>query len=222
MHNTSLSLNPIEEQPQQSVFSRLLFGSAIASFVIGTAVVGYGGYHLWKSQNQIINPITCTEAAREELVYVDVSGAVKSPGVYELQVGSRVADALAVAGGLQVDADPTYVHQSLNMAHNVSDGQKIYIPTKAEQVAGVAEAEGEGASEEKQEVGQEKVTGSGSATGISINNASSAQLETLPGIGPARASAIIEGRPFSAIEELLEKKLIPESVLSEITSLLQL
>ena len=64
----------------------------------------------------------------EEMVWVDVAGAVEKPGVYELSKGSRVKDALVVAGGLSESAEREYLEKIINMAAEVEDGQKIYIP----------------------------------------------------------------------------------------------
>ncbi len=69
-------------------------------------------------------------------VYVDVDGAVVSPGVYRLKDGARVAQAIDAAGGLAPEADVT----GLNRASKVTDGQKIHVPTVGEQQASIAEA----------------------------------------------------------------------------------
>ena len=120
------------------------------------------------------------------ILYVYVCGAVGKPGVYELPEGSRVYQALDAAGGLLEDAD----EQSVNQAVLLSDGDMIVIPY-------------EGESSDTSGVG-------GSAPGddgrVNINLADSDLLQTLPGIGAARAEAIIAYRdshgPFSDIEGL--------------------
>jgi competence protein ComEA len=115
-------------------------------------------------------------------VIIHVDGAVSTPGLYTLPYQSRIADAIATAGGLLPNADTS----SINLAAKLVDGQKIYIPiqgTPAPQVSTTTNDQP-----------------------IDINTADQAQLETLPGIGPTRAMAIIEYRsshgPFQTIEDI--------------------
>lgn len=130
-------------------------------------------------------------------VYVDVEGAVIRPGVYRLPAGSRVDDALALAGGLSARADADALARMLNRAAKLTDGSKIYVP-KTGDVSGVG-------------------TGgvSGKAT-VSINRASQAELEDLPGVGAATAEKIIGGRPYLRLEELVEKKIVGASLFSRL------
>lgn len=117
---------------------------------------------------------------------VYVCGEVAEPGVVELPEGSRVADALLAAGGFTEAAHREYV----NLAAKVTDGQRIYFP-------GVTEAE------EWQEAEEQAALGL-----VNINAASSEELCTLPGIGEARAAAIIAYRreygEFQSIEDIMK------------------
>ncbi|MBU1256841.1 helix-hairpin-helix domain-containing protein [Patescibacteria group bacterium] len=138
-----------------------------------------------------------------EMIWVDVSGAVEKPGVYELGKGSRIKDALVVAGGLSEGADREYLEKIINMAEEVEDGQKIYIPRQG---GGAGDGGGVlGSTSDK--------VGTGT---ININSASASELDTLWGVGPARAQGIIDNRPFGKVEELLEKGVLPENVYEEI------
>jgi len=131
---------------------------------------------------------------------VDVSGAVNKPGVFKLPDGSRINDALQAAGGVASEsASKKYLAQNLNLAQVIVDGQKIYIPFEGEETPVVT-----------------TTLGATSAGQISINNATSSELDTLPGIGPATASKIISGRPYKSIEELLTKKIVGQSVYEQI------
>lgn len=125
----------------------------------------------------------------EQGVAVHVVGAVARPGLVTLPVGSRVMDAVTAAGGPTAEADL----QALNLAQPLLDGQQVRVP---------ARGEGTGA-----------VTPDGL---IDLNHASAELLETLPGIGPVRAAAIVESRqrdgPFRSPEELLSRDLVPSSV----------
>ncbi|WP_160721807.1 helix-hairpin-helix domain-containing protein [Bacillus sp. USDA818B3_A] len=137
---------------------------------------------------------TAAEAKLPEKIMVDVKGQVKRPGVYESNTGERVMDVIGRAGGLTEQADQTQV----NLAQHVEDEMVIYIPAKGEEEAALlmSNAAGESAA-----VGTEQKQGK-----ININKADEQQLQTLPGVGPAKAAAIIEYRntsgPFKAIEDL--------------------
>ena len=125
-------------------------------------------------------------------VYVYVTGAVANPGVYSLDEGLRVCDAVEAAGGLAEDADASTV----NLARVLSDGEHIDLPTKAEVEAALAQGLAGGAS------------GTAAATSlVNINTADASALETLSGVGSATAQAIISDReqngPFSSIEDLM-------------------
>jgi competence protein ComEA len=128
-------------------------------------------------------------------VLVHVVGAVLEPGVRELAPGSRVVDALDAAGGPSADADLA----RLNLAAPVTDGSQIRVPAVGEEVAGplVVEPAPPGGARS-----------GGSAGPVPLNTADAALLETLPGVGPATAGAIITWRdahgPFRTVEQLLE------------------
>jgi len=125
------------------------------------------------------------------LMKADVKGAVKKPGVYEAQQGERVIDLLEKAGGLTEKADSA----KINFALKVTDEMVIYVPKEGEipeeapMGGGISEGKGQ------QDSGK-----------VNINGADEAELQTLPGIGPSKAAAIIEHRDtngsFKAIEDL--------------------
>jgi competence protein ComEA len=126
-------------------------------------------------------------------VLVHVAGEVQQPGVYELAAGDRVIDAIEAAGGVTESADA----DALNYARPLVDGEQVYVPKPGE-----APPAAEGAG----------VSGGGSAGGqgglVNLNTATSAELETLPRIGPAMAQRIIDYRDqhggFTSVDELLE------------------
>ena len=129
---------------------------------------------------------------------VHVVGAVRSPGVYRLREGSRVADAVKRAGGVARGADTAAV----NLAAKLTDGQQVVLPRRAAQGAiGPAPAAG-GAAAPAQ-------GGAGSAPGpISLASATLEQLDTLDGVGPATAKKILDWRAktggFSSVDDLAE------------------
>lgn len=131
------------------------------------------------------------EAATEIQVYI--SGAVTNPGVYRLQVGVRLVDALAAAGGATTEADLAAV----NLARRVRDEGHYHIPR-------VGEAPRGGSGGEDGPGGAPDLSGDRQ---IDLNTASVDLLVTLPGIGPAKAKAIVDYRqrhgPFKSVDEII-------------------
>lgn len=127
-------------------------------------------------------------------IWVDVSGAVVLPGVYKLKAEARIKDALVAAGGISAEADRRFLAAEVNQAARVIDGMKIYIPS--------VETEG-------------KVAGTTSER-ININSATVGELDGLVGIGQARAEEIIKNRPYTKIDDLVEKKVLSITVLNKI------
>ena len=119
-------------------------------------------------------------------VSIHVAGEVRRPGVHELQAGSRVIDAISAAEGPTERAEL----DALNLAAFVADGERIYVPAEDEIVAGSM---------------IDIVQGVG--TLVNLNRASTIELETLPGIGPATAAEIVNDRsvngPFSSVDDLV-------------------
>ncbi len=159
-------------------------------------------------------------AETESAGCVYVCGAVAAPGVYEILEGMRICDAVAMAGGFLPEADQEW----LNQAQRICDGQKIYVYTREETLllkeAGLdAEGEGEGTGT----AAQEHLSGSRDGR-ININTATREELMTLPGIGEAKADAILQYRgdhgSFSAIEEIQNISGIKSGVFSKIRDLI--
>lgn len=138
---------------------------------------------------------------------VHVCGAVERPGVYELPQGSRIYQAIECAGGLSNEADPNY----LNQADFVSDGDKVYVPTREE----VAEMD----SPLQNVVTQSGETGAPSGL-VNLNTASEEQLCTLPGIGSSKARSIIAYREehgsFDRIESVMNVAGIKDGLFQKI------
>lgn len=136
---------------------------------------------------------------------VDVEGAVVDPGVHEVPAGSRVADAIAAAGGYSTEVDIAAAAGALNLAQPLTDGEKIHVPARGE-VAAVPDAT--------------NAPGNGPAGPIDVNNATQEQLESLPGIGPVTAAKIIAARPFATIDELESRDVVGPSVMAQIRDLI--
>lgn len=129
------------------------------------------------------------ESVEQDLITVDVKGAVKSPGIYDLPVGSRVNDAVQKAGGLTEQADS----KSLNLAQKVSDEALVYVSTKGEESASQQAGSGTASSTNKEKK-------------INLNKASLEELKQVKGLGGKRAQDIIDHREtngkFKSVEEL--------------------
>jgi len=138
-------------------------------------------------------------AKKEEVrqICVHVAGAVASPGVHRLKEGSRVVDAVAVAGGGLQDSD----QNALNLAAKLSDGQRIYVPKKGEVPQQGIVSQGDGLS-----AMGDPLMGSIGGGKVNINLATADQLVSLSGVGPATAKKIIDHRskhgPFKKIEDI--------------------
>jgi competence protein ComEA len=149
----------------------------------------------------------------ESNLVVDVKGAVYSPGVYTLTSGDRVIDAIEQAGGLLTEASTL----PINLAQPLVDGMVIYVPTQDEVLKGEVSVQGQWTSE------RISTTGSGK---ININQASVDQLQELPGIGPARAEAIVRYReehgPFTSLDEITNVPGIGQKILENIMDHIEL
>lgn len=142
-----------------------------------------------------------SENIEEETTYiVDIKGEINRPGVYEVNTTSRVNDVIQLAGGFTDEADQNFV----NLAQKVQDEMVIIIP----------------------KIGEEHQILSGSSnmtiddSRVNINQASKDELETLPGIGPAKAQAILDFREengsFKEVEDLLQVNGIGEKTLENL------
>ncbi|MBI2021358.1 ComEA family DNA-binding protein [Candidatus Daviesbacteria bacterium] len=138
-------------------------------------------------------------------VKVDLSGAVKKPAVYSLNVNSRVEDVVNLAGGFSENVNKEYISKYLNLSAKLADGQKIYIPFEGENFGATG-----------------GVAGVKINSKVGINSSSQSQLEDLPGVGPATAEKIISGRPYSDIAELTSKKIISKAVFEKIKELIDI
>jgi competence protein ComEA len=148
------------------------------------------------------------------VVVVHVVGRVRHPGVRQLPMGSRVADAVAAAGGAAPQADLS----ALNLARVLVDGEQVRVPAVGEALAPAPSGPGGGGS------------GGGSAGGtgakVSLNTADIAGLDSLPGVGPVLAGRIIDWRTahgrFTSVDELGEVSGIGEKLLAQLTPLVSL
>lgn len=138
-------------------------------------------------QEKEVVAVAIPEESEPSILYVDLKGAIVNPGVYKLEDGKRVLDAIVLAGGFQTDADQT----KINLAARVTDEMVIYIPTIGEVLLHDTDIPINEVEDGK----------------ININTATSGELESLPGIGASKAASIITYREqngsFKEIEDLI-------------------
>jgi competence protein ComEA len=155
----------------------------------------------FQNTNSTSNSVKTGPAAQASIL-VDVEGSVVAPGVYKLAQDSIIQDALVSSGGLSAAADRDWVSKNINLAAKLSDGAKIYIPKAGDAVTQNPQAPASGTIS--------------SSSQVNINTASSDALDTLPGVGPATAGKIINGRPYANVNDLLDKKIVSSKVFAGI------
>jgi competence protein ComEA len=173
-----------------------------------TGLVGLGGPAATASDllDPFGSPSTASVAPAAGSIVVDVEGAVVRPGIIELTAGSRVADAIAAAGGYAPDADLVAAAAQVNLAAAVHDGQQIVVPLLGAAPSGAAGGGGGGTSNGL----------------VDLNSASSEALDALPGIGPVTVGKIMAARseqPFRSLDELVTRKVLTSSQLDKIRDL---
>lgn len=152
--------------------------------------------------------VQTVEEKSENLIYVYVCGQVRTPGVYSMVEASRLFQAVDMAGGILPEGDLTRI----NLAAPLEDGQKVYIPSREE---------AETMPETEKTPDKSEDTAYGISNGrVNINQASKEALMTLPGIGEAKADAILAYRQaegaFENTEDLMQVPGIKEGVFSKI------
>jgi len=175
--------------------------SAKAALIGGILLILVGMGSLFSKKEESVEETTVVEmtvlaektevsTTQETVIFVDIKGAVKNPGVYQMKVGDRVKDALDAAGGLTAEADS----QKVNLAQRVEDQMVIVVPKVGE------EAEEIPAGETRNEATKEGK--------VNINTATVEELKTLKGVGEKKAEAIIEYRKkngsFQTKEDLMK------------------
>jgi len=176
--------------------------SAKAALIGGILLILVGMGSLFSKKEESVEETTVVEmtvlaektevsTTQETVIFVDIKGEVKKPGVYQMKVGDRVKDALDAAGGLTAEADS----QKVNLAQRVEDQMVIVVPKVGEE--GDAAIPAGATSKEATKEGK-----------VNINTATVEELKTLKGVGEKKAEAIIEYRKkngsFKTKEDLMK------------------
>lgn len=185
----------------------LALAAAAVIALVALAVVGYFATRTGGGAIELVSDTSSPEVsgaatASQQVVVVQVAGAVLRPGVYTLPLGSRVRDAIAMAGGYSADVDPRLAETSLNMAAKLTDSELVLVPRRGDD-SGTAAG------------GTLAPTAGGL---VDLNTASEAELEALPGIGPVTAAKIISAReqtPFASVDDLVTRKVVTATVLAK-------
>lgn len=182
----------------------LLLGAAVASLLLS---VGTGSADSPEPAPPPVFTPAPAPTTTISMISVHAAGAVRQPGLHRVPTGSRVADLIEIAGGVDdsIDID------RINLAAPVADGERVYLPRRGESVpvpAQSAPAPG----------------GPGQSTGpLDLNTATQQQLEALPGIGPSTAAAILSARSvsgrFTSVEDLLDVRGIGMARLEQLRGL---
>lgn len=157
---------------------------------------------------------------------VQAAGAVQEPGVRRLPAGARVDDLIRASGGFARDAD----RDRVNLAASLRDGERVWIPRRGDrELPDVVAGTGGGTAPDAG--GADGSSSSGGSSGstpagpVDLNAASEAELDALPGIGPATAAAILAHRSevgrFSSVDELLDVRGIGEAKLEQLRPLVK-
>ena len=168
-----------------------------------------GGEPLSSSSGDVALP----PGGRSELV-VEIVGAVTRPGVYRLPAGTRIGDLVDAAGGYSPRVDVDRASRDLNLAALLADGDQVRVPSRDDAAVAVGTA-GPAAP------GGGALPG-GSGGLVDLNAATSAELEALPGIGPATAGKIIAAReeqPFTTVDELRSRGVLGEKTFEKVRDL---
>ena len=202
----------------------------IAGTVIGALLLYFFTSYDTAEQSSIqtIEPITplaaletteteIMEQSAPEVFMIDVKGAIRYPGVYTLEEGMRIVDAIEAAGGYTEQANPTLI----NHAQKLQDEMVLYIPKLGEKLSEELETLVAGASTSSTSSGGGGISKSGK---INLNKANESELTQLPGVGPSKANAIIGHRAehgnFQTIEELKKVTGIGEKTFDQLKDLI--
>jgi competence protein ComEA len=204
--------------------STVLVGGVAAALAIGAFALAFGtgssgtiaieGGAALDSQRPAASSgsVALGSGVGTKVLVVEIVGAVDHPGVFRMPATARIGDLVAAAGGYGPRVDTQAAARELNLAAPLHDGDQVRVPSRDDATGPRAVASGAAGS-----------AGGASAKGpIDLNRATAAELDTLPGIGPATAAKILTARdqqPFAAVEDLRTRKLVGEKTFEKLKDL---
>ncbi|MFH1648884.1 MAG: ComEA family DNA-binding protein [Patescibacteria group bacterium] len=195
------------------IISKNIIISLSVSFMLGCFLTYFA---LGQRRGSGCEVLFAEEEGSDKKVVVDISGAVQDPGLYKVSSNLRVGELVDIAGGFNTNASAIWISRNLNLAQEISDAQKFYIPfewdTYVAESYNVVSLKSSSASTTSN-------TGTGNSA-INVNNASIEDLDELPGIGPVSAQKIMDNRSYSSLEEFKTKSGLGESVVEKIEDLI--
>lgn len=189
----------------------------LLSIALLAIVITFYGYSTTDSKDTTINlessPITSEAAQSQHEITVYVSGEINSPGVITLNADSRISDAVNACGGFTPVADKN----NINLAQKLEDGMQIKVPAIDNSINNKSTSSNNTPNTSSQNTHNKSNTDN--ATKVNINIATEADLDTLPGVGPAMAKRIVEYRNtngnFKSIDEIKNVKGIGDAKFSK-------
>ena len=173
----------------------------------------------------VSNSCTQNVVSDSSEIAVDLSGAVKNPGVYKVNGGSRISDLVTMGGGLLSSASVKNISKEYNLAEAAKDGQKIYIPFDWEtpQTVTCAQSLQESNSSASNDTPGQTTSIQPTNTDEAlyhVNEMTITDLDALPGIGPTYAKYISDGTPYTNYDDLVARSKVPAKTLEKFKNLL--
>lgn len=216
------SFAPILKKSRKYLLEIILL--TVALIITITALTIYAKNNQNSEEEIQTSPTSPTALTSLTKIYIDVSGAVKKPDVYQVVFGARLKEVIDKAGGLSDEADTVFFNRNFNLARIVTDQEKIYIPSIVEINNGIFVQNQRTLDYTSPIISPNTgvVNNAPTDNNININSATIEELDTLPGIGKITAQKIIQNRPYQTIEELLTKKAVNKSQFEKIKELIVL
>lgn len=183
--------------------------------VAGILISGYLFYLTGSEEKNLSEEPISIDSQKTAARYVEISGAVNKPDVYEITFNMRLGEVLKKAGGLSLNADRLFFSRNFNLSQILEDQQKIYVPSREEIFEGVMP--------ETSPISNSSVLSEQPrAYRVNLNTASVTELDTLPGIGKITAEKIMSNRPYGSIEDLVAKNVVKSGVFTNLKELISI
>ena len=225
--------HPLLAHVSLRLIAGLVAATALAAAAFGVAATGSTGGGVTVDSAAVIvtgsaRPSAGSARPLDGDLVVDIQGAVLRPGVHHLTAGSRIADAIAAAGGYGPRVDADRVGRELNLAAQLHDGDRVLVPSRDDPPGSGVGTSGGGSGGSGGSPGGGGTGGSGGSGGgrngglVDLNHATASELDALPGVGPVTAQKIIAAReeqPFATIEALRDRKVIGAAAFDKLKDL---